>query len=144
MRPDPVLLLLSRIFLCTSLAGTLAWVGYYFRLRGWDNPVGRNWLAVKLVIAGLLLDGLLASFFRFNPLVMRVLSWADVVLLAAIGPFMVWRMRMFRRLAALPDRCPAGHPVPVSARYCPQCGIALRLPARDGAPTPPEGISAAD
>jgi hypothetical protein len=122
VRPGPVVILLSRIFLSTSLAGCLAWVVDYTRQRGWHNVAGQNLLTKTTILALLLLIGLLTSLFRFSHDVEVVLSWAYVVLLAAIGPVMVWRMWVFHRLGSVTAKCPAGHVVPVSARYCHVCG----------------------
>jgi hypothetical protein len=119
---DPVQLLLTRICLCTSLAGTLAWIFDYSRDKWWNNVVGRNLATKTIIIALLLIVSLLGAFFRLTPGFIYWLRWADITLLAAIGPVMVWRMFVFRRVTAATVRCPAGHFVSSGARYCPQCG----------------------
>jgi hypothetical protein len=133
-------LLLYKVFLGTSLAGSLAWVIYYFRI-GVHSVLGKNLLIKTLIICGLLAISLLASMFRLNPAVLRALTWVDLALIASIGPVMVWRFAAFRQMnAAAAVECPNGHFVSADAMFCPRCGVSLALPARAEDPTPPEGI----
>ena len=125
MNPGPLYLDLLRIALCEALAGSLMWMAEYSLRRGWRNLVGRNLLAKTAILCGLLLIGLLGSLLRFSPFWLEVLRWCDLVLVAAIGPVMVWRMAVFRRVGGAVARCPDGHYVSAGARYCPQCGRAV-------------------
>lgn len=136
MKHDAVFILLLRLFEATSLGASLAWIVDYTRQRGWHNIVGRNLLTKTVIITLLLLIGFLTSLFRFSPGVEEFLSWAYLVLLAAIGPVMVWRMAVLRRVGTAVVTCPAGHTVTAAARYCPECGILL--------PPSPPGKAVAD
>lgn len=125
MTPPAVLILLAKIFEGTSLACSLLWIVDYTRQRGWHNMVGRNLLTKTVIISLLLLIVLLLSLFQFSPVVELILTWAYVVLLAAIGPVMIWRMVVLHQAAVAVVRCSAGHVVTVGARYCPECGLPL-------------------
>jgi hypothetical protein len=131
---DHLQLLFIRIFLCTSLAATLAWIADYSRDRWWRNIIGRNLATKTVIIALLLLVSLLSAFFRLTPGFIYWLRWADIVLLASIGPVMVWRMVVFRKVAGAAVRCPAGHWAASGANYCQECGIPM--PGGPGAGRP--------
>lgn len=126
--PPAVYMILARIFLCTSLAASLAWTVDYSMNGAWRNPVGKNLIVKTLIIVGLLTVSALASFFRLSPFWIMVIRWADLGLIAVIGPVMVWRMRVFRKYAGAVIRCSNGHFVSSGALFCPQCGIPVRQP----------------
>lgn len=119
----PEYVLLARIFLCTSLLASLAWTADYSRTGAWRNVVGRNLLTKTVIICALLTISLLGSLLRFDPFWLRVLAWTDLVLIAAIGPVMLWRMLVFRKVSVSVVRCLNGHFVSAEAVYCPQCGV---------------------
>jgi hypothetical protein len=133
VRPSHAVVILLRVFETTSLLGSLAWITDYTRQRGWHNVAGRNLLTKTVIIASLLLLGLLLSLFRFNPLIEEILYWLYVALLAAIGPVMVWRMVVFHRLGGATRKCPAGHVVPVTDKYCHVCGQLIPPQDREAA-----------
>lgn len=122
---DQLQLLLSKIFLCTSLAGTLAWIADYSRDKWWNNVVGQNLVTKTVIIALLLMTSLLGAFFRLSPGFIYWLRWFDIGLLACLGPVMVWRIVVFRRVSGAVVRCRNGHVVSSGARYCPECGVRM-------------------
>jgi threonine/homoserine/homoserine lactone efflux protein len=115
-------MLLSKVFLGTSLAGMIAWVIDYSLQHGWSNPLGRTLLVKTVILLALLGLSALSLYFSLNFL---VLEWAQVILLGFIGPVMVWRMVAFRRVSQATRRCPNGHTVSLLARFCPACGAAV-------------------
>lgn len=114
-------IVLSRVCIGTGLAGSLAWLVDYARHHGLRNVVGRTLLTKTAIITALLALSLLSSFFRPASRAEEALAWASLALVALIGPAMVWRLAVFRRVSAAVT-CPDGHPAPVSARFCPECG----------------------
>jgi hypothetical protein len=122
--PPSLLLLLDKVFICTSLAGSLAWIADYSRRKWWRNPVGRTLMAKTVIIAALLSLSALQLFFNLNRYDSIAVAWLGVALLGLIGPVMVWRMAVFHRVSRPAARCANGHPLPMLARYCPQCGVA--------------------
>jgi hypothetical protein len=117
--PSPLLMLFSKIFLGTALAGMIAWVVDYSLQHGWQNPLGRTLLVKTVILLALLGLSALSLYFNLNLL---VLEWVQVILLGLVGPVMVWRMVAFRRVSSATLRCPNGHVVSMLARFCPVCG----------------------
>lgn len=126
--PSPLYMLLARIAVSCALAGCLAWIMEYTFRSGWRNSVGRTLMVKTLLLCGLLLISLLFSLLRFSPAWQDFLRWADLVMLALIGPVMAWRLLVFRKMGRSLARCPSGHVVFRAARFCPQCGLPVRLP----------------
>lgn len=123
---------LDRVFVLTSLASCLAWIAEYSVNRGWRNSMGRTLLAKTSLLAALLALSGISLWFGLNRDDSITLAWVGVILLGAIGPVMLWRMVVFRRIARVRRFCPAGHQVPLAARFCPGCG----LPASEPSPVP--------
>ena len=123
MKLDPTFVLLYRIFLCTSLTGSLLWIADYSRSGWWRNPVGKNLVTKTAIITLLLAISLVGSLVRLDPLALEILRWCDLVLLAAIGPVMVWRMVVFHWIAGEVIACPAGHEISSASNFCPHCGL---------------------
>lgn len=121
--PPEALVLLDKVFVLTSLAGCLAWIWEYTRGQGWRNEVGRTLLAKTSLLAALLALSALSLYLHLPWFWQLVLGWSGVVLLGAIGPVMIWRLLVFRRIGRSVLSCPAGHQVSLAARYCPDCGL---------------------
>lgn len=116
---------LARVFLAIAVISCVVWIVDYSRTGWWRNPVGQN-LVVKTSLLTLLLSlSLLASLLRLSPVSAAVIRWADLGLVALIGPVMMWRVRVFHRVGLAIVRCPAGHPVSVASKFCPACGLLL-------------------
>ena len=137
------LITLDKIFVLTSLAGCLAWIWEYTADRGWRNQMGRTLLVKTSLLSGLL--ALTAINFFAHPAGswLLLVTWTGVVLLGLIGPAMFWRMIVFRRVrkAVRWRFCRNGHPVSLSARFCPVCGLPVQPGAVDN--PPPGGQDAA-
>lgn len=123
-----VLVLLDKVFVLTSLASCLAWIVEYTLNRGWRNSLGRTLLTKTALLAGLLGLSALSAFFHLNRTTSLWVAWVAVVMLGLIGPVMLWRMWVFRRLQHASRRCPNGHPVTPLARFCPRCGVRIPEP----------------
>ena len=123
--PSPLYLLLAKIIIGIALVCSIAWVIDYSRARAWSNPVGQTLLAKTVIITLLLCFSELSAFFRFRPMELQVVRWSDLVLLALIGPVMVWRMRVFHQLGGAFTLCSNGHRVSAAAKFCPLCGVPM-------------------
>lgn len=124
MIPNSVFVEVTRVFLCTSLAGCVSWIADYSRANyWWRNPVGMNLVIKTSIIALLLVVSLVSSFMRGDVAVQEIVMWAYLVLLGLIGPVMVWRMVIFQRISGAITECPAGHLVTRAATFCPKCGL---------------------
>jgi len=128
--PSPVLVLLLKIFLCTSLSGLAFWIVDYSLHRGWSNALGRTLLVKSFLLLGLLGLSALSVFLNLNRNTSIAVAWLQVALLALIGPVMVWRSLVFRRVARATRRCPNGHVVSALAIYCPRCGEPISAQGR--------------
>lgn len=116
-----LLILLLRVSIVTALAGSGAWLLWYWR-RGWGNPLGRVLIIDRIIIIALLGVSAVSIFAGLNRQTSLAAAWAQVGLIASIGPVMVWLLAVVRRAGRSVRRCPDGHPVPAQARYCPRCG----------------------
>jgi protein-S-isoprenylcysteine O-methyltransferase Ste14 len=122
------LMLAARACDLAALAGTVAWLADYTRSRWWRNPLSANLAAKTIIIIAFCAMTALSLFFSLNRLDSEVVSWCLVILLGSIGPVMAHRIWAFRRLGEA-RRCPEGHAVSVTARYCPECGRPVPRPA---------------
>lgn len=122
-----VLIVLDKIFVLTSLGGCLSWIGEYTWNSGWRNVIGRTLLAKTSLLAGLLALTAVSLFLPLDAPWRLALSWAGVILLGLIGPVMVWRLLVFRKVSKAVQACPNGHRIS-AARYCPQCGVLIPPP----------------
>lgn len=114
-------MLLLKISLVSSLAGSGAWLLWYWK-RGWGNPLGRVLIIDRIIILALLGLSALSIFAGLNRQTSLAVAWVQVGLIASIGPVMVWLLFVVRRAGQAVRRCPDGHLVSVQARYCPRCG----------------------
>lgn len=121
--PSPLYLLLAKIIIGIALACSVAWIIDYSRARAWSNPVGQTLLTKTIIITLLLCMSELTAFFRFRSMELQVIRWSDLVLLALIGPVMVWRMRVFHQVGGAFTLCSNGHRVSAAAKFCPLCGV---------------------
>ena len=122
MSVPAALIWLDRVFVLTSLASCLAWITEYTVHRGWRNSMGRTLLVKTCLLAALLALSAVSVWFHLTRSNSLVIAWISVVLLGAIGPVMLWRMLVFRRIIRFRRDCPNGHPVPPAALFCPDCG----------------------
>lgn len=118
----PLLLIpLLKVFLVTALAGSGAWLLWYWK-RGWGNPLGRVLIIDRIIIIALLGLSALSIFAGLNRQTSLAVAWLQIGLIASIGPVMAWLLVVVRRAGRSVRRCPDGHPLPAQARYCPRCG----------------------
>jgi hypothetical protein len=98
---DAWILLLLKAGLIGGFASLIAWVAVYHALTrgGWRrNPIGRTLVVKSLLIAGLFVPTALSLFLHLNRLNSYVVAWADVALIGAVTPVMLWRVVAFLRL----------------------------------------------
>ena len=101
MDQDQLIILLLKIGLIAGLVSIVSWVAVYHVLTkgGWrKNPVGRTLVVKSLLIAGLFVPQILSLFFNLNRLDSHIAAWADVVLIGAVTPTMIWRTAVWLRL----------------------------------------------
>lgn len=129
MVPNHLMAFLLKLFTCTSLVGSLAWIVDYSRDKWWRNVVGKNLVTKTIIICLLLGIALAFDFFTLSALAREILLWCYIVLLGCIGPVMVWRMWVFHKVSGNVIRCPNGHFVTAGVTYCSQCGFLVNSPA---------------
>jgi hypothetical protein len=101
MTQDQAIVLLLKIGLIAGFASLVAWVALYHILTrgGWrKNPIGRTLVVKSLLIAGLFVPQILSLFFHMNRFDSHVAAWADVTLIGAVTPVMLWRAAVFLKL----------------------------------------------
>jgi hypothetical protein len=99
---DALIVLLLKIGIIAGFVSLITWVAVYTRLtRGaaWRNPIGRTLMVKSLLIAMLLVPSGLSLFLRLNRFTSHVAAWADVVLIGAIAPVMLWRSAVWVRVS---------------------------------------------
>lgn len=100
MSQDQLIALLLKIALISGFVSLVAWIAVYTRLaRWWRNPLGRTLVVKSALIAGLFVPTTLSLFFNLNRLDSRIAAWADVVLIGAVAPVMIWRTVVWVKLA---------------------------------------------
>lgn len=102
MTQDDLIILLLKIGLITGAVSLVGWVVVYSWLTkgaAWRNPIGQTLIAKTLLIAGLFVPQILSLFFNLNRLDSRISAWADVVLICAVTPVMIWRSAVWVRLS---------------------------------------------
>lgn len=67
----------------------------------WRNPVGLTLIIKSLIIAGMFILAASSLFFRLSRLGILIATWADVALIGAVGPVMLWRTLVWLRMAKL-------------------------------------------
>ena len=101
MTQDAVMVLLLKIGLISGFASLLGWVTVYHVLTGggWRrNPLGRTLVVKSLLIAVLFVPATLSLFFHLTRNGSRIAGWADVALIGAVAPVMLWRTVVMFRL----------------------------------------------
>lgn len=104
MTQDAWITLCLRIGLIAGFTSLLAWVWTYTKIThgdAWRNPVGLTFIVKSLLIAGAFIPSTLSLFFHLSRLDSYIAGWADVVLIGAVAPVMLWRMIVFIRLDRL-------------------------------------------
>ena len=109
---DSLVILLLRVGLLSGFTSIVAWTVVYTVLskgRNWRSPIGRSFLRFALLIAALLVPFTLSLFVHLTRLNSRIVSWVDVVLIAAVSVEMAQRIIVFLRIGPAPRRTGAGH-----------------------------------
>lgn len=102
MSQDQLIILCLKIGLIAGFASLVGWIAVYTRLaKWWRNPIGRTFVIKTALIAGLFVPTTLSLFFRLNRADSLIAGWADVVLIGAVAPVMLWRTAVWIRLARL-------------------------------------------
>lgn len=100
MTQDQWVILLLKIGVIAGFISLVSWIVVYSLLADWrHNAIGRTLVAKTALIAMLLIPFSLSLFFRLNRLDSRATAWADVVLIGAITPVMLWRIAVWLRLS---------------------------------------------
>lgn len=98
MSEDQWIVLLFKIVLISGILSIVTWIAVYTRLaKWWRNAIGRTLVAKSLLLAGLLIPSALSLFFHLNRLTSHLAAWADVTLIGAITPVMIWRTAVWLR-----------------------------------------------
>jgi hypothetical protein len=100
-----------KIGVTSGFASLVAWVGVYTWLtRGaaWRNPVGLTLMLKSLLLAALFVPAGLSLFLHLNRFDSLVSGWADVGLVGAVTPVMLWRTAVWLQMARL-GSLPPGH-----------------------------------
>jgi hypothetical protein len=93
---DSLIVLLLRIGLISGFCSISAWVIVYSRLaRWWGNPVGQTLVIKSALLAVLFVVVASSLFFKLNR---YFTGWADVTLIGAVTPVMIWRTVVWLRL----------------------------------------------
>jgi len=66
--------------------------------KWWTDEIGRTLVIKTLLVAGLLVPTAMSLFFDFNRLTSHIAAWADVVLILAITPVMIWRSAVWLKI----------------------------------------------
>ena len=130
--PSPLYLLLIKIAIAVALGCSLLWIADYSRNQWWKNSVGLTLVTKTSIISVLLGIQLVTFFVRLDPLWLDIVRWTDLVLVALVGPIMVWRMVVFQRVAGAIVSCSNGHHVSSAVTYCPMCGVRIQEPESAG------------
>lgn len=99
MSQDQWIILLFKIVLLADLAALAAFIGLYTAWAPWwRNPIGRTIVVKDVLLALALLPSVLSLFFHFSRLTSHVAAWCDVATFGLIGPVMVWRCAVWRKI----------------------------------------------
>jgi hypothetical protein len=110
MTQEQLIIVLLKIGLIAGLISLIAWVGVYSRLaKWWRSPIGRTIVIETLLIALLFVPQILSLFLNLTRLDSRVAAWADVALIAAVTPVMLWRAAIWLRLGRTGRLPRSGH-----------------------------------
>lgn len=93
-----------KVGLIAGFAGLTGWVAVYTWLTkggAWRNPVGLTLIVKSLLIAGAFIPSTLSLFFHLSKGSSLIAGWADVALIGAVGPVMLWRTIVWLRMARL-------------------------------------------